>query len=92
MGIFRGTGDSEMSFKHMGVGSTVHADLSMVIISTGSSVINMLDTATFTLRGTPTVVEDMHHISENELRQCMSNIGLAFSDFTFDAKGIKIRG
>ena len=87
--MFRGTGNSEMNVKHMGIGSKLNAESDLLIVQVEHNTVNLLHMQTFNLVGTETVVEDVHHISQDELRNCISKFGYCFSDFSFDPKGMK---
>lgn len=89
--MFRGTGNSKMRTDNIGVGSTLSFENTWVIVAIEENKIGLLNLSTFKIEGNPTVVEDIHYLSQDELRSCTSGSGidLAFSDFEFDPKGLK---
>ena len=93
MGMFRGTGNTVMDKTKIGVGSIVNGYTCgrWVIVAVGENAINLLSLSTFRLSGSPTVVEDIHHLSSDELYAALNtmNLNMAFSDYDFDPKGMK---
>jgi len=89
MNHFRGTGNSKMDNNNVGVGSTLEFEHFLLIIAVGGNTINILNLTNFQIEGENTVVEDIHHLSTEEIRSCTNKLQLAFSDFTFDSKGLK---
>lgn len=93
MGMFRGTGNSAMDKTKMGVGSIVNGYTSgrWLIVADGGQSINLLSLSTFALSGKATVVEDIHHISSDEMYSVLDTmkLNMAFSDYDFDPKGMK---
>ena len=87
--MFRGTGNSEINVKNMGVGSLLNAEQNWLLIQVSTNTINIVKLDTFTVAGVETTVEDIHHISQEELRSCIANISYCFSDFSFDPQGLK---
>lgn len=67
MNHFRGTGNSKMDNNNIGVGSTLESDSVFLIVATGSNMINILNLTNFQTEGENTVVEDIHHLSTEEI-------------------------
>lgn len=93
MGMFRGTGNTVMDKTKMGVGSIVNGYTCgrWLIVADGDQSINLLSLSTFKLAGDVTHVEDIHHVSSDELYAALNTmkLNMAFSDYDFDPKGMK---
>lgn len=93
--MFRKSGNSKMSTENFGVGSLIKAGPGEVfmLVSLGGQSVAILDMRTFSTIGKLTVVEDIHHLAEDELRECINNAGMgnAFSDYEFYASGLKYK-
>ncbi len=92
--MFRGTGNSEMNAKHVGVGSIIKGGPGehWLIVRTGDHHINVINLSNFTLiSAVSKVVEDVHFLSKGEVEEALNPIGYTFSDFEIDCKGLKFR-
>ena len=92
--MFRGTIASKMQLNQFGVGSIVKAGINHAWLVVGQdNAVNLVDMHTMQLISHEWVnVEDMNFISTNEARELMcltAYVHWTFTDFEFDAKGIK---
>lgn len=87
--MFRGKSRCELTPEKFSIGSKVSDNRTEYLIVEEGNYIRLLDLTNFKLIKGEVAVEDLHFISEDELRSLISFLPYAFSDYTLHPIGLK---
>ena len=94
MSKFKQSGNTEIKLDHFGAGSVIdgHSYGKWLVIQCDSDSVSLVNLNTFDVVDGLVRVSDVYHLTENEARELVQEcLDWAFSDFDYDAVGLKVK-